>query len=204
MTLRETTFVALDTETTGLSKSSCIVEIGAVKFRGNTMLDTFSTLVRPPEPIPKRVTAVHGITNTMVRSAPRFRDVAPRLLRFIGDSIIVAHNAPFDMEVISRELERAGLPSIKNPVIDTCRLSKCLFPGLPSYKLSYLRKALGSPTKRDHRALSDAKNTAYIFIAMLVKTGLLLHGTLDDLKSLVPLRSAARIYPKRRRAHHQT
>ncbi len=189
-------FVALDTETTGLSRDSHLVEIGAVKFRGNLMIDTLSTLIKPPIPIPRSATRIHGITNHMVKNAPSFGDVAERFLNFIDGAVIVAHNAPFDVLVIGNELERLGISIPDNPVIDTCKLSKSLFPELPSHKLEYLGKVWKSPVRGFHRALKDARNVAYIFKAMLVKCGMAQEMCLEELSRIVPVKKFSDIFKR--------
>ncbi len=181
MKLSEATFVAFDTETTGLSPYSHVVEVGAVKFRGNHIVDTFCYLVKPPVPIPVGATKIHGITNEMVKDKERFEVVGRKFLKFIEDSILIAHNAPFDLKVLTVELKRCGLPVPGNTVIDTKSLSKTFFPELPSHSLPYLRKVWGSPISKSHRALLDAKNVAYVFLRMLYKWGLAPDGELEIL-----------------------
>ncbi len=183
MKLSEKIFVAFDTETTGLSPYSHVVEIGAVKFLGNRVIDTFSYLVKPPIPIPREATRIHGITNDMVKGRETFGVVGRRFLRFIEDAILLAHNAPFDLKVLTVELKRYNLSIPENPVIDTYELSRSFFPELPSHSLPYLKKVWKSPFSKSHRALLDAKNVAYVFLMMLNKWGLV-DGNIEDLFSM--------------------
>lgn len=179
MKLSEAIFVAFDTETTGLSPYSHVVEVGAVKFKGNHIVDTFCHLVKPPVPIPAVATKIHGITNEMVKEKDGFEVVGRGFLKFIEGAILIAHNAPFDLKVLTVELKRCGLPVPGNTVIDTKRLSRAFFPELPSHSLPYLRKVWGSPISKAHRALLDARNVAYIFLRMLYKWGLAPDGELE-------------------------
>ncbi|NPA15207.1 MAG: WYL domain-containing protein [Deferribacteres bacterium] len=174
--IKEVPIVVIDTETTGLAHDSYIIEVGAVKLLGDRLVDTFSTLIRPPIPIPKKVTKIHGINDYMVKDAPTFPFVVDKFLSFIKDSILVAHNAPFDMKVLTVNIKRAGKRLPTNPVLDTCRISRSLFPELRSHSLKYLALYWGSPFKELHRALSDAKHTAYVFLSILKKCGF----TMDD------------------------
>ncbi len=169
--IKDVPVVVIDTETTGLSHDSYIVEVGAVKLLGDRLIDTFSTLIRPPIPIPRKVTKIHGINDYMVKDAPIFPFVIDKLFEFIKGSILVAHNAPFDIKVLTVNIKRAGKKLPSNPVLDTCRISKSLFPNLRSHSLKYLASYWGSPFKELHRALADAKHTAYVFLSILRKCG---------------------------------
>lgn len=173
--------VVLDTETTGLSADSYIVEIGAVKLQGKRMINTFSQIIRPPIPIPQQVVKIHGINDDKVRNAPSFAEIADRFLNFIGDAILVAHNAPFDLKILTYNLLRVGKSLPNNPVLDTCRALKNLFPNLPSYSLRYLAKHFRSPYREFHRALSDAAHTAYVFLHAVEKCGVREESLVDEL-----------------------
>lgn len=170
--IKDVTFVIFDTETTGLDATSYIVEIGAVKIKNERLIGTFSSLVRPPVPIPRNVASIHGITDEVVRDAPSFGRVIDKFLEFAKDAVLVAHNAPFDMKILAVNLLRAGRKLIDNPVLDTCRMTKNLFPGLPSYSLKFLARYWRSPYRNFHRALPDAQHTAYIFMFAMKKCGI--------------------------------
>lgn len=158
--LQRQTFVAFDTETTGMwAMTNRIVEIAAVKFsfnRGDT--DTFQSLVNPDRHIPEEVTQIHGITDDMVNNAPPIRTVLADFLSFCGDdSVLVAHNAPFDISFIGSELDRAGLEFGENPILDTVDIYHRFFPGLESYSLLNLARHFEIAQSQEHRALSDAE-----------------------------------------------
>lgn len=150
--------VAFDTETTGLwAPTNRLVEIGAVKFRlGEEGGETFQSLINPLRVIPDDATRVHGITNEMVADAPPAAPVLEQFTQFIGDSILVAHNAPFDISFLGCELDRASLPLPPNEVLDTVDIFHRLYPGFPSYSLLSLISIFGVAQSQEHRALSDA------------------------------------------------
>ena len=181
MKLKDLTFVVFDTETTGLSEDSHIVEIGAVKIRDGRILDKYSQIVRPPLPIPPDVVGIHGITNEMVRDAPCFVEAFERFLKFIRNAFLVAHNAPFDIKILAHNIAKAEKPLPDNPVLDTCRIAKSLFPNLPSYSLKYLARYWNSPFRGFHRALADAMHTSYIFLSVLEKCGLGGDSSVDEM-----------------------
>jgi len=155
-------FAALDFETTGLdSISDRICEIGAVRLSASGMEEaSFGLLVYPGRPIHPDASRVNGITDEMVKDARPVHEVLPDLLEFLGDSIIVAHNAPFDVSFLQAAAERAGLPAIKNRVADTRDLSKEAFPELPSYALQNLARSFRLDSGNAHRACDDARTCA--------------------------------------------
>lgn len=169
--LRDTTFVAFDTETTGLTPVSAkLVEIGAVKFKADgTDIDTFSELVDPEEPIPEEVQGIHGITDDMVKGKPRVQDVLPRFIEFLGppENVLMAHNALFDLGFIVLDLYRARMPLPEHRVFDTVRLARTLIPFLPGYRLQGLCAALEISKGQDHRALADARLVRGLFLSLL-------------------------------------
>ncbi len=176
--------VVFDTETTGLSPLSYVVELGCIKLVGGRLVDTMSSLVKPPVPIPPKVVRVHGIDDTMVKDAPPFRIVAWRFRRFVEGAILVGHNTPFDLKVLSINHQRLGLPLLSNPVLDTRSISIRHFPELMDHSLKYLTHAWRSPFKGCHRALVDAKHTAFIFMGMMRKIGLREDDKVGELFSL--------------------
>lgn len=179
--LKDIEFVFLDTETTGLSYDSYIVEIGLIKFHGYRMVDTFNYLIKPPVLIPRNVIRVHGIDDSMVKNAPTFGELANLILDFLGDSILVIHNASFDVNVLAYNLAREGLGIPANYVIDTIEMVRAFFPKLGSYSLESLAKIWDSPYRTFHRALVDAKNTAFIFFSVLKKCGYTMEETFEEL-----------------------
>lgn len=157
--LQSRSFVAFDTETTGLwALSNRIVEIAAVRFRiDSDEIEEFQSLVNPGRSIPAEVTAIHGITDAIVREAPTSPEALSRFIEFCGtESILVAHNAPFDISFIGNELDRAGLPYPLNPVLDTVDIYRRYFPGQPSYSLLFLSQSFDMARTQEHRGLSDA------------------------------------------------
>jgi ATP-dependent DNA helicase DinG len=151
--------VAIDIETTGLSEErDAIIEIGAVRFKGRRVEDEWSSLINPNRHIPEFISALTGISDVEVRNAPRFREIAPELERFVGDTPIVGHNIRFDLSF----LQRAGLFQY-NEVIDTYELASVLMPTASRYNLGALGKQLGILLPATHRALDDAKVTMAAF-----------------------------------------
>ena len=158
-------FCALDTETTGLKpEEERIIEIGAVKFDKNGILDTFSTLVNPRVLIPNFCQELTGITNKMVYGQKEFHELAGDLLSFLGeDSIIVAHNAQFDLRFVNAELERMNHAPLLNKAIDTLRFSRWAFPENGHWTLQHLANQFGIEVKAAHRATDDARVCMEVF-----------------------------------------
>jgi len=166
-------FVAFDFETTGLDASKDrIVEIGAVGFRlakdaegWKTIPDgEYETLVNPGCPIPPGVSAIHGIDDLAVSAAPCFKDAAAFFFPFIDGSILVAHNAPFDLGFLKAEALRAGLENPPNPAWDTVAIAKTAISGLPSYSLKSLSSSFGIGQLAAHRGADDARVCMELFI----------------------------------------
>lgn len=203
LTLAETTFVVIDLETTGGSpRESKITEIGAVKIRGGEIIGEFQTLVNPDSPIPPFITVLTGITDAMVIAAPRIGEAIFSLLEFIGsadESVLVAHNAPFDIGFLKSAAESLDLPWPKYQVLDTARISRYALSRdeVINFKLQTLANFFGSSTNPDHRALSDARATVDVFHGILERFGSLGVFTLSDLKSF-----SSRITEAQRRKRH--
>jgi len=163
--------VVFDTETTGLSPSTDhVLEIAAVATEGGRETGRFETLVDPGVPIPPELTAIHGITDDMVRGQPSFAEAGRAFLDFAGESILAAHNAPYDMAMLYRPLLDAGLEPAGNPVIDTCRLARRLIEA-PNYQLSTLAEVLGIPLDGAHRAMPDVLACSALLQACLARLG---------------------------------
>lgn len=164
--VRRQVFVAFDTETTGLwAPVNRIVEIGAVKFEVEVREDeTFQSLIDPQRVMPPDVIKVHGITDDMVAGAPDACEVLTRFREFCGtDTVLIAHNAPFDISFVGAELARAGLAFGDNIIIDTVDIVRRTTPGLKSYSLESLSRQFGLASSQDHRALADARLVAELF-----------------------------------------
>jgi DNA polymerase III epsilon subunit family exonuclease len=153
------TFVIFDTETTGFSPAKDrLVEIGAVKVRNGKKLGEKTWLINPQRYIPSYVQAVHHITPDMVKDSPTFADIYPEFLEFIDGSVLIAHNAPFDIRFISAEAERAGMPAPKNGVLDSLALFRTWYPELKSHRVADLIDLFDISTAgmHEHRATDDS------------------------------------------------
>ena len=163
----DTVYSVLDIETTGLHyRTEKITEFGIIKIKNGEVIDQFECFVNPEMPIPYRITELTGITDSMVKTAETIDKVMPKVLDFIGDSVLVAHNASFDMGFIKYNAEELGF-KIENAVIDTLKLSKELFPNFKKYKLGIIADNLGIKVDVAHRALDDVKTLVQIFNIML-------------------------------------
>ncbi len=158
-------FVVFDLETTGFGASAGVTEIGAVKVEHGEFVDVFSSFVDPGRPIPYQIQVLTGITDEMVAGAPDFAELLPQFLAFAGDLPLVAHNARFDCAFVERTALALGL-SILNPVVDTLKLARRVWPKLPSYKLTYLTAYHDILQEDAHRAWCDAQATAKLYLLM--------------------------------------
>ena len=155
-------YVVFDIETTGFSsKNDKIIEIGAVKLKDGEIVDSFSIFVDPKVNIPYKITELTSITQNMVNGQPTIDEVLPKFMEFVGDSVLVAHNAAFDVGFIKKNLMDMG-KTLKNPVMDTVPLARYLYPDLKKVKLNLVAKHLGISLENHHRAVDDAKATAEI------------------------------------------
>ena len=161
LALIEVEFCVVDLETTGGSNEyNSITEIGAVKYRGGQETGRFTTLVNPGCAIPPFIVLLTGITDTMVTNAPAIEDVLDDLLEFISDSVLVAHNARFDIGFINAALVRDGREKLANRVLDTVGLARRLVGGeVENCKLSTLASSLGFAHQPSHRAINDVLAT---------------------------------------------
>ncbi len=198
--LREITFVVVDLETTGGSAhTEAITEIGAVKVRGGEVLGEFATLVDPGRSIPPQITMLTGISDTMVMNAPRISTVLPAFLEFIRGTVLVAHNAGFDVGFLKAACRRLDLPWPRPAVVDTVQLARSVLTReeAPTVRLGALAPLLGSRVAPDHRALTDARATVDVLHALFERVGAL------GVQSLAELRHVARdVAPARRRKRH--
>jgi ATP-dependent DNA helicase DinG len=154
--------VSLDLETTGLdSYRDAIIEIGAVKFRGDEVLDTFATFINPGRAIPPKITDLTGITDRDVANAPRLFDVLPRLTSFVRDLPVIAHNVSFDLGFLQKQ--RVLLDNLG---IDTFELAGMLIPHAGRYNLGSLAKEVGITLPATHRALDDARVAQALYMKM--------------------------------------
>ena len=163
-------FVVFDIETTGLnSHTNEIIEIGAVKIKAGRIVDRYSQLINPGISIPYHITEITSITNEQVANQPKIDEVIGKFVEFIGDAVLVAHNAPFDMGFIKRDIKEYLNIDLENSVIDTLQMARDLFPDLKKYGLGDLNKTLGLALEKHHRAVDDSQATANMFIIFLEK-----------------------------------
>lgn len=167
--LIETDFVVFDLETTGAKAPPCrVTEVGAFRVRSGEIVEEFHTLLNPEMPIPAFITSLTGIDDEMVKDAPFFADIADRLLDFLGDSVLVAHNAPFDMRFLNHEISLVyGEYRLANPCLCTVQLSRKLLPHIENHKLKTVAEHYSISLVNHHRASDDAKATAEIFVNLL-------------------------------------
>lgn len=159
--------VVFDIETTGLSALNCgITEIGAVKIKAGSVIERFNTFVNPGMPIPPEITKLTSITDEMVADAPSVAEALRDFFAFTGKSLLVAHNANFDIGFIRHYAEVSGLPFV-NPYLDTVALSRFLNPELKNHKLDTLAEHYGLGDFNHHRACDDAEMLAGIFFCMI-------------------------------------
>jgi DNA polymerase III subunit epsilon len=162
-------WVVVDVETTGGSprQGHRVTEVAAVCVSGGKICRTFSTLVNPDRRIPSMVTALTGITDEMVREAPRFHEVAADLTRVLRGRVFVAHNAAFDWGFLCSEIERAVGGRLDGRRLCTVRLARKLLPQLPSRSLDSLATYFGLEIEARHRALDDAVATAHVLLRLI-------------------------------------
>ena len=166
----EEEFVVFDIETTGLnSHTNKIIEIGAVKIKAGRIIDRYSQLINPGISIPYHITEITSITNEQVANQPKIDEVIGKFVEFIGDAVLVAHNAPFDMGFIKRDIKEYLNIDLESSVIDTLQMARDLFPDFKKYGLGDLNKALGLALEKHHRAVDDSQATANMFIIFLEK-----------------------------------
>ncbi|MGB5320449.1 exonuclease domain-containing protein [Eudoraea sp.] len=160
-------YAIVDIETTGNGiKGNKITEISIFIFDGKKVIKEYTSLVNPKSEIPYFITGLTGIDNDMVRNAPVFEEIAPKILALLEDMIFVAHSVNFDYNVIKEELKNIGLPfSLKK--LCTVRLSRRLLPGYSSYSLGKLCSSLNIPLTDRHRARGDAEATVLLFKKLL-------------------------------------
>ncbi len=165
----ETDFVVFDLETTGAKTPPCrITEIGAYRVRNSEITEEFQTLVNPETPIPMFISQLTGITDRMVKNAPKFFEVAADFLDFIGDSVLVAHNAHFDMRFLNHEIGKIFEDyRVGNPHLCTVQLSRKLLPNIENHRLNTVADYYSIALINHHRASDDAHATAHIFVNLL-------------------------------------
>lgn len=180
----DTEYCVLDIETTGLSfRTEKITELGAVIYKNGEVVKEFECFVNPEKPIPDEVVEVTHITDDMVKDAQTIEEVLPKFLEFIGDRVIVAHNADFDVGFIKYNAEKIGM-KLENTYIDTLRLAKDLFPDYKKYKLGIIAQKLGINVDVAHRALDDVITLVKVFKVMIDMLKQNKVKTVDDIDKL--------------------
>ncbi|HYN95283.1 MAG TPA: DEDD exonuclease domain-containing protein [Pilimelia sp.] len=200
LSLRQTTFVVLDLETTGgAADGNGITEVGAVKVRGGEQLGVFATLVNPGDRIPAFVTVLTGITQAMVAPAPPIEAVLPGLLEFLHGAVLVAHNAAYDVGFLKAACARHGYAWPAPRVLDTVALARRLVTRdeVPNRKLSTLAAYFRTPNQPTHRALADALATVDVLHALIGRLGSHKVHTLGE-----AVEFARAVSPEQRRKRH--
>ncbi|CAM3358708.1 PolC-type DNA polymerase III [Marinicrinis lubricantis] len=166
--LQDCTYVVFDIETTGLSIiNNKIIEIAGVKMKDGKEIDRFSTFVNPHERIPYHITQLTSITDEMVQGAPELEPVLKEFSQFVEDSVLVAHNARFDMGFVQANLKQLGLPELPNPSLDTLELARLLYPTMKNHRLNTLADKFKVSLENHHRAIDDTIALGHILFHML-------------------------------------
>lgn len=175
MELNEVKFACLDTETTGLyaTQGGKICELAISVSRNGQVIEEFSTLLNPGVPMLPEVIAIHGITNEMVKDAPTFADILPKVISVLDGCVLVAHNADFDLSFLKAEFEACGMNFPPYPVIDTLKLAR-KSGRFESNRLGNIATTLGISCEGWHRAMADTKmaeQILYYFLNTLKEQG---------------------------------
>src|SRR5271166_3889454 len=195
MSLRETTFVVVDLETTGGrmtggdgTAADAITEIGAVKVRGGVVLGEFGTLIDPQRSIPPQIVQLTGITTAMVCDAPTIGAVLPTFFEFARDAVLVAHNARFDIGFLRAAADRCGIGWRRPQVLCTVQLARRVLSReeAPSVRLAALARLFAVASEPTHRALDDARATVDVLHALIERVGNQGVHTYADLRSYLP------------------
>lgn len=169
--LADLEYVVVDVETTGWTpEDAAITEIGAVRVRQGTVIAEFASLVNPGAPVPAAIAELTGLNDQLLAPAPPVAAMLPGLLAFSRGCVLAAHNAPFDVAFLSAACEASGLEWPGYPIVDTLRLARQLMvsPGeVDDRKLGTLAGFFGAPAPPVHRALDDARATAWILRRLL-------------------------------------
>ncbi|GAA0134188.1 PolC-type DNA polymerase III [Paenibacillus sp. YSY-4.3] len=168
--LKSTTYIVFDIETTGLSVTqNKIIEIAAVKMVEGKEVDRYATFVNPHVRIPYNIQQLTNINDDMVKDAPDVEPVLKKFVEFIGDAVLVAHNARFDIDFVNAKLKELGQPQLHNPVLDTLELARMLFPTMKNHRLNTLAAKYKVSLENHHRAIDDT-----------LALGEILNGLLED------------------------
>lgn len=193
--LSEVTFCVVDLETTGGATDSAITEVAAVRARAGEVIEEFQTLVNPGIRIPAPITALTGITDAMVTTAPPLAEVLPAFLRFAAGCVLVVHNADFDVGFLRRACASLGCLWPAPAVVDTVTLARSVLPRseVPNCRLATLATYFHATVTPDHRALADARATVDVLHGLIERVTHLGVRTVADL-----LEYTTRVGPARR------
>ncbi len=162
------TYVIFDIETTGLYNNTCtIIEIGAVKVQNKKIVDTYSQLINPKEKLSEEIINLTKITDEMLSDQPYLEEVLPKFLEFVGDSVLVAHNASFDVNFVNKFSKEILGKDLENSVLDTVSFAQLVLPEMKRYKLNLIAEYLKIELKNHHRAVDDATATVMIFLELV-------------------------------------
>lgn len=182
--LPDATYIVFDVETTGLSAVyDTVIELAAVKMKEGEIIDKFESFANPHHPLSATTIELTGITDDMVQDAPDASEVLKKFSDWIGNDILVAHNASFDMGFLNAGLQRAGFEKVQNGVIDTLELARFLYPHMKNHRLNTLAKKFDIELVQHHRAIYDAETTGYLLAKMLkdaFERDILNHNQLND------------------------
>jgi len=194
--LHEVVFVILDLETSGAAPSTgaAITEIGAVKVRGGEIIGEFQTFVNPQHGLSEFITSLTGITDEMLADAPKIKSVLPDFFEFLGshkETVLVAHNAPFDLGFLKAAAKKHKQPWPDYPVLDTVRIARSVLERdeVANCKLSTLATFFGATTSPTHRALDDARATVDVLHGIFERLGTFEVTTLHELLNFKRKRS---------------
>jgi len=166
--LQEATYVVFDVETTGLSAIyNTIIQLAAVKIKDGEIIDRYQSFANPHHKLQATTINLTGITDDMLEGAPEVEQVLKEFYEFAKDSILVAHNASFDIGFLNAGYKKIGIGNADNPVIDTLELARFLYPDLKNYRLNTLAKRFNIELEHHHRADFDSEATGYLLIKML-------------------------------------
>lgn len=182
--LEDETYVVFDVETTGLSAVyNTIIELAGVKIKNGEIIDRFESFANPHHPISELISNLTGITDDMVVDAPEVSEVVKDYHEWVGDAILVAHNASFDMGFLYEAYKKAEIPMIEYAVIDTLELARFLHPEMGNHRLNTLAKKYNIELTQHHRAIYDAEATGYLFLKLLeqaAQKGIVYHDQFND------------------------
>ncbi|ANE48967.1 DNA polymerase III PolC [Paenibacillus swuensis] len=166
--LKEAVYIVFDIETTGLSVvNNKIIEIAGVKMQDGKEVDRFATFINPHEKIPYHIQQLTNITDEMVKDAPELEPSIRKFIEFIGDDILVAHNARFDIGFMQYTLKQLGMPELMNPVLDTLEMARLLHPTMKNHRLNTLSDKYKVSLENHHRAVDDAEALGYVLYHLI-------------------------------------